>query len=59
MKKIVKFLGESMTELKKVVWPSRDSVVSSTKLVLISTVLFALFFWLADFLFVQAINIIF
>jgi preprotein translocase subunit SecE len=41
---------ESYGELKKVVWPSRDSVMSSTKVVILSTIIFALFFGLVDFL---------
>jgi len=48
--KIKSFIMESYGELKKVVWPSRDSVMSSTKVVILSTIIFALFFGLVDFL---------
>jgi len=46
-------------ELKKVVWPARDEVVSSTKVVLISTAIFALVLGLVDFLLVQGVDLIF
>ena len=49
MKKIKAFVMESYGELKKVVWPSRDSVMASAKVVIISTIVFALFFGLVDF----------
>jgi len=50
MKKIKAFIQESYGEMKKVVWPSRESVLSSTKVVLVSTLAFACFFGLVDFL---------
>jgi preprotein translocase subunit SecE len=59
MKKIRAFFSESYGELKKVVWPSRDSVASSTRVVIVSTVLFALFFGVVDFLLVKALFFIF
>ncbi|MDC7219823.1 MAG: preprotein translocase subunit SecE [Spirochaetales bacterium] len=43
------FFRESYAELKKVVWPSWDRVVDSTKVVLVSTVLFSAFFGIVDF----------
>jgi preprotein translocase subunit SecE len=43
MKKIKAFIMESYGELKKVVWPSRDSVMASAKVVIVSTIVFALF----------------
>jgi len=59
MKKIKAFFSESYGELKKVVWPSKDSVASSTKVVIVSTVLFALFFGVVDFLLVKGLFFIF
>jgi len=41
MSKIGQFFRESKAELKKVVWPTRDDVVSSIKVVIISTILIA------------------
>jgi preprotein translocase subunit SecE len=37
MKKIIRYFKESHLELKKVVWPSREEVLTSTKVVMIST----------------------
>ena len=50
MSKVVSFVKESYAELKKVVWPGRDDVISSVKVVIISTVIIALVLGLIDFL---------
>ena len=55
MKKIKAFIMESYGELKKVVWPSRDSVTASARVVIVSTIVFALFFGLVDFLLSQGL----
>jgi preprotein translocase subunit SecE len=59
MKKIVQFCKESIAELKKVVWPTREEIGQSTKVVLISTVVIALILGLMDFLFTKGMTIIF
>jgi preprotein translocase subunit SecE len=59
MKKIRAFIMESYGELKKVVWPGRDSVMASAKVVIVSTIVFALFFGLVDFLLSQGIFALF
>ena len=59
MKRIIQFLRESLAELKKVVWPTREEVVASTKVVIISTVIIAVALWLVDFLIYQGIELIF
>ena len=59
MKKLIRYFKDSHSELKKVVWPTRDEVVASTKIVLISTAIFALVLGLVDFLLVQGVNLIF
>jgi preprotein translocase subunit SecE len=59
MRKIIAFFKDSYAELKKVVWPSRDEVGSSTRVVLISVALFAIVLGLLDFLFLQGIDLIF
>lgn len=59
MRKIWTFLTESYGELKKVVWPGRDSVVSSVKVVLVSTILFAVFFGLVDYLLLNGLYLFF
>lgn len=42
MSKIVQFFKESKAELKKVVWPTKEDILSSIKVVIISTVIVAL-----------------
>ncbi len=59
MKKIFQFFAESYAELKKVVWPSREEVASSTKVVIISTIIFAAVLGIVDFLLLAGIDLIF
>jgi preprotein translocase subunit SecE len=59
MKKIILFFQESFAELKKVTWPSRDDALSSTKVVLVSTLIIAFFLGLVDFLLVRFVDWIF
>jgi len=59
MKKIKAFIMESYGELKKVVWPGRESVMASAKVVIVSTIVFALFFGLVDFLLSQGLIALF
>ncbi len=47
------FLAETRSELKKVTFPSRDEVVGTTIVVLIASVIFALFLWAADQVIIQ------
>ena len=41
MAKVVQFIKESKAELKKVVWPTKEDVLSSVKVVIISTIVVA------------------
>jgi preprotein translocase subunit SecE len=59
MKKIVQFFKDSYAELAKVVWPTKEDVVSSTKVVVISVVAVALLLGLIDFLLVMGIEVVF
>jgi preprotein translocase subunit SecE len=59
MKKIVQFFKESFAELKKVTWPTREEVASSTKVVLVSVILIALTLGLIDWLIFRGIEFIF
>ena len=59
MKKILLFFQESYAELRKVVWPSREEVASSTKVVIISTLIFAAVLGIVDFLLLAGIDLIF
>ena len=59
MGKVVRFFKECGAELRKVVWPTRSDVVSSVKVVLVSTVIIAVILGLLDLLFVTGMNLIF
>jgi len=59
MKKIIAFFKESYAELRKVVWPGRDDVISSVKVVLISTIVVAAVLGVIDMLLLLGINRIF
>ena len=59
MKKIVQFFKESVAELKRVVWPSRESVASSTKVVIVSIAIFAVVLGLVDFLLLKGMDLLF
>jgi preprotein translocase subunit SecE len=59
MNKLVQFARESYAELRKVVWPSRDDVVSSVKVVIISTVIIAAALGLVDMLLLIGVQAIF
>jgi preprotein translocase subunit SecE len=49
LKKIFSFLKESRAELKKVNWPSRDEVLTSTRVVIISILIIAAAIALVDY----------
>ncbi len=59
MSKIVQFLNECVAELRKVVWPTRDDVVSSVKVVVVSTIIVAILLGLLDAVLVAGINLVF
>ncbi len=59
MKKIILFFKDSYAELKRVVWPSRESVASSTKVVIVSTLIFAVVLGFVDFLLLKGMDLIF
>jgi preprotein translocase subunit SecE len=59
MNKIIKFFQESYAELKKVSWPTRDEVASSTKVVVISVVVIATALAFVDFALAKLVDILF
>jgi len=59
MKKIVQFVKESYAELRKVIWPGRDDVISSVKVVIISTMIIAAVLGLIDVLLMFGVQAIF
>jgi preprotein translocase subunit SecE len=47
------FLSEVRSEMKKVSYPSRDEVVGTTVVVIVTSFIFAVFLWIADFLIIR------
>ena len=58
MAKVIQFFKESRAELKKVVWPTKDDVLSSIKVVIISTIIVALILGLLDLGFTELFRIL-
>ncbi|MCR4790329.1 MAG: preprotein translocase subunit SecE [Treponemataceae bacterium] len=59
MGKVLGFFKECGAELRKVVWPSRDDVVASVKVVIVSTVIIALVLGGLDLLFSTLYRLVF
>jgi len=58
MVNIGKFLGQVKTEMKKVVWPSRSELVSSTIVVIVSVIVLGIFIGICDLVLSKAINVL-
>lgn len=54
-----KYLKECVFEMKKVTWPSGKQVLSYTKVILFTTVVFAVILGLADFLLLRGAFFVF
>jgi preprotein translocase subunit SecE len=48
-----------IAEMKKVTWPGRNEVVGTTVVVIIATVVFAVYLWSCDLLFFKLIDVLF
>jgi preprotein translocase subunit SecE len=48
-----------LSEMKKVTWPNRNEVVATTVVVIVATVVFAVYLWGCDLIFYQGINFLF
>ena len=56
---VQEFWRETTTEMKKVTWPGRQEVISTTIVVIIATVIFAAFLAGCDIVFYKAIDFLF
>ena len=52
------FLGEVRDELKKSTWPTRNELLESTAVVILSVILFSVFVGLTDTLLVSVLRLI-
>ncbi|HCD08805.1 MAG TPA: preprotein translocase subunit SecE [Thermoanaerobacter sp.] len=57
-RKIVKFFKDIRTEMKKVTWPSRKTVITYTEIVLIVMALLTVFIFLIDSIFSYLLKLI-
>ena len=58
MNKIVKFVNEVKSELKKVSWSTRRELMNSTIVVIVSVVILAVFIGICDLIWSNSINFI-
>jgi preprotein translocase subunit SecE len=58
MVKIGKFIGQVKTEMKKVSWPSKDELVGSTIVVIMTTLFLGLFIGICDLILSRLINLL-
>lgn len=56
MIKIGKFIGQVNTEMRKVSWPTRAELTSSTIVVLVSTLFLAVFIGICDLVLSRVVN---
>ena len=54
--RLAEFLREVRSEMRKVIWPSRVEVQSTTTVVIVTVFLFATYFWLLDNIIGRAIE---
>jgi preprotein translocase subunit SecE len=50
------FFRDTAGEMKKVSWPSKNEVVGTTAVVIVATIVFAIFLWGCDVVFYKAVN---
>ena len=56
---IREFFRDTNAEMKKVTWPNKNEVVGTTTVVIVATIVFALFLWGCDMVFYKAIDFLF
>ncbi len=55
---ISKFLGQVKAEMKKVAWPSKDEIITSTTVVIASTIFLGIFIGICDLVLSRLINLL-
>ena len=53
------FWSDTSSEMKKVTWPQRQEVVGTTVVVVVATVIFAVYLWGCDIIFYKMIDFLF
>lgn len=57
-KRVAGFVGDSRTEVRKVVWPSRQETIQTTLIVVVAVFLIGVFLWLLDMLLLWAVQLL-
>jgi len=57
MKRLIQYIKDSLEELKKVVWPTKQKLLSDTLSVIVVSVAVGFFIGLVDYLLNQSINL--
>ena len=52
-KRMVTFFTETRSEMRKVTFPSRAEVTSTTIVVIVASIVFALFLWVSDIVIIR------
>ena len=53
------FFRDTASEMKKVTWPTKNEVLGTTAVVIVATLVFAVFLWGCDVVFYKAIDFLF
>ena len=53
---VVGFGRESRTEVRKVVWPTRQETIQTTMMVLVAVIILGIFLWFIDMMLVSAVQ---
>jgi preprotein translocase subunit SecE len=53
------FFRDTSAEMKKVTWPTRPEVMGTTVVVIVATLIFAVYLWGCDLVFYKAIDFLF
>ncbi len=59
MKRFFRYLRECGLEMKKVAWPSRNTVITYTRIVLITSLIFAVLLGLVDYVLLKGVYLVF
>lgn len=59
MKRFFRYLKECRLEMKKVAWPTRSTILTYTKIVLVTSIIFAVLLGLVDFVLLKGLYLVF
>jgi preprotein translocase subunit SecE len=59
LNKIQKYLKETMAELRKMTWPSKEELIGSTVVTVVVSLIVAIFIGIVDRALLQAVQLIF